>query len=64
MEKVSVHRRPFFILFVCTLLAAALTVFLLSRVADAQLPKLVSTLVPLLAMPALLSLIALTLHFA
>ena len=64
MEKVSVHRRPFFILFVCTLLAAALTVFLLSRVADAQLPRLVSTLVPLLAMPALLSLIALTLHFA
>jgi len=64
MEKVSLHRRPFFILFVCTLLAVAITVFLLGRVADVQLPRLVSTLVPLLAIPTLLSLIALTLRFA
>ena len=64
MEKVSLHRRPFFILFVCTLLAVALSVILFGRVTDAQLPKLVSTLVPLLAVLALLSLIALTLRFA
>ncbi|MGB2894940.1 MAG: hypothetical protein WBB65_02095 [Anaerolineales bacterium] len=64
MEKVSLHRRPFFILFFCTLIAVALTVYLLSRVADVQLPRLVSTFVPLLAMLALLSLIVLTLRFA
>lgn len=64
MEKVSLHRRPFFILFVCTLFAVAFTMFLFDRVTDAQLPKLVSTLVPLLAIPALLGLIALTLRFA
>ena len=38
--------------------------FLFGRVTDVQLPRLVSTLVPLLAMPAILSLIALTLRFA
>ncbi|HUS83795.1 MAG TPA: SPFH domain-containing protein [Anaerolineales bacterium] len=64
MEKVSLHRRPFFILFVFTLFAVALTVVLFGRVTDAQPPRLVSTLVLLLALPALLSLIAFTLRFA
>ncbi len=64
MEKVSLHRRPFFILFVCTLLAVTITVLLFGRVVDPQFPKLVSTLVPLLAIPALLSLIAFTLRFS
>jgi regulator of protease activity HflC (stomatin/prohibitin superfamily) len=64
MEKVSLHRRPFFILFVSTLLTVALTVFLFGRVADPQLPRLVSTLVLLLAIPALISLIAFTIRFA
>ena len=64
MEKVSILRRPFFIPFVVTLLAAALAVFLFGRIIDPELPGLVSTLILLLAIPALLSLIAFTLRFA
>jgi regulator of protease activity HflC (stomatin/prohibitin superfamily) len=64
MEKVSFHRRPFFILFVLTLFAAALAVFLFGRITDPGLPGLVASLILLLAIPTLLGLILFTFRFA